>query len=88
MLKIKKVVPDRVKIKAKTPEEKEEAKKEAKKKADKERRDDEAESLAAKDKDVKAAEKELPERSEYSKERQDFIDNAPAEYQRVLHSKV
>jgi hypothetical protein len=74
--KDKKGLPDRVKIEAKTPEEKEEAKK----KADKERRDDEAESLAAKDKDVKAAEKELPERSEYSKERQDFIDNAPAEY--------
>jgi hypothetical protein len=78
--KDKKGLPDRVKIKAKTPEEKEEAKKETKKKADKERRDDEAESLAAKDKDVKAAEKEIPERSEYSKERQDFIDNAPAEY--------
>jgi hypothetical protein len=74
--KDKKGVPDRVKIETKTAEEK----KEDKKKADKERRDDEADSLAAKDKDVKKAEKEIPERSEYSKERQDFIDNAPAEY--------
>jgi hypothetical protein len=41
--KDKKGLPDRVKIEAKTPEEKEEAKK----KADKERRDDEAESLSS-----------------------------------------
>ena len=75
--KDKKGVPDRVKIETKTAEEK----KEDKKKADKERRDDEAESLAAKDKDVKKTEKEIPERSEFSRQRQDFIDNAPGEYQ-------
>ena len=42
-----------------------------------ERRDDEAESLAAKDKDVKKTEKEIPERSEFSRQRQDFIDKDP-----------